>query len=180
MKQGMIKGLLALVIIAATVGAFFVGKNLPADTQLELYSALRDTSAIVFGVMGAWIAIIYPESLSKIYRSPQRKDAESEVKSVGRLIKPMIVAAVIVASTLIAQFVAPILRSFDVLTPIYSSIRGLSFSFLIILLAVQLVTILEVMLVSFTFRREVRLRQAEDSFEKGFMAGKEKNKPNKK
>lgn len=180
MKQGMIKGLLALVIIAAAVGAFYVGKNLSSNTQLELYSALRDTSAIVFGVMGAWIAIIYPESLSKIYRSSQRKDAESEVKSVGRLIKPMIVAAVIVASALVAQFSAPILKSIDLFTPLYSTIRGLSFSFLIFLFGFQLVTLLEVMLVTFFFRREMRVKQAEHSFERGFMAGKEEKNRGRK
>lgn len=176
----MINGLLALVIVAAAVGAFFVGQNLPADMQLDLYSALRDTSAIVFGVMGAWIAIIYPESLSKIYRSSQRKEAENEVKSVGRLIKPMIVAAIIVASALIAQFSAPILQSIDSLSPFYPKIRGLSFSLLILLFGFQLVTLLEVMLVTFFFRREVRAKQAEHSFETGFIAGKEEKNRNRK
>jgi len=172
MKERATNFLLASLATVMVVGAFFVGKGLSADTQLELYGSLRATSAIVFGIMGAWIAIIYPESLSKIYRSSQRSDAESEVKNIARLLKPMIIAAVIVGAALIAEFSAPVLKSISALSPFYLYIRGFSFALLVFLLGAQLITIFEVMLINYSFKRKVRSKQAEDSFEKGFVADK--------
>ena len=61
-------GKLLFVLIAAglSVASFHKGKKVDFETQLLLYDALRNTSGIVFAVMGAWIAIIYPEVVKDI------------------------------------------------------------------------------------------------------------------
>ncbi|WUR13899.1 hypothetical protein E7V67_001975 [[Empedobacter] haloabium] len=55
------------LILAIMVGAvgFNVGALIPLSEQWPYFEALRTTTSIVFGVMGALLAIVYPEVLKQ-------------------------------------------------------------------------------------------------------------------
>lgn len=48
-----------LAVAAVLAGAWF-GRKVPFAEQWPMYEGLRTTAAIIFGVIGAWLAIIYP------------------------------------------------------------------------------------------------------------------------
>lgn len=54
---------LALIIVISLL----FGGNIPFKEQLPIYDGLRNTSAIIFAVMGAWISLIYPNKLSSAF-----------------------------------------------------------------------------------------------------------------
>lgn len=63
MRRKLIKsGGIATSLVAVGTGYYF-GKNVPFHEQWPLYEALRTTASIIFAVVGAWLAIIYPERL---------------------------------------------------------------------------------------------------------------------
>lgn len=58
-------GLAAAVPGAAMVGMLW-GPSVPADVHASLFQNLLTCSAMVFGVMGAWVEIIYPRVMAKV------------------------------------------------------------------------------------------------------------------
>jgi cytochrome bd-type quinol oxidase subunit 2 len=52
--------------IATTVAAGYYGDRVPAETQANMLTALQATAAIIFGVVGVWLALVYPEALQQL------------------------------------------------------------------------------------------------------------------
>ncbi|MCI5137183.1 MAG: hypothetical protein D3922_01925 [Candidatus Electrothrix sp. AR1] len=117
---------------------YSVGSDIKISEQLPLYESLRNTSAIIFGVMGAWIAILYPNSLLKIYGKLDAKNSEQEEKKFKQLISPMVFSTVIVSLVLVIGLCAPVLRKVSFLLEYKEVFRSLSFSFLGTLTFLQL------------------------------------------
>lgn len=63
----MIRTATLFIVKCASVGllvlALIYGRNIRFSEQWPLFEALRNTAAIIFAVIGAWAAIIYPERL---------------------------------------------------------------------------------------------------------------------
>lgn len=67
-------------------GWWMVWAKVPFSHQWPLYEALRTTAAIIFAVIGAWMAIIYPERLRLSYKSPDEKP-EDKADAAGELLR---------------------------------------------------------------------------------------------
>lgn len=129
-----------LIIFLFLTGAlcFKFGAGIPFKEQWPLYESLRNTSAIIFGVMGAWIAIIYPNVLSKIYGRVNSSDAKAEAEKINKLISPMLYATTIVAIVLVIGLAAPIAKRIEYLSQYHNILRSLSFSIFGMLTIAQL------------------------------------------
>ena len=44
---------------------FTYGKNVSYSDQKDILDSLKDTASIIFAILGAWIAVIYPKDLQK-------------------------------------------------------------------------------------------------------------------
>jgi hypothetical protein len=89
---------------------FYYGQNVPFERQWVLYDGLRNTSAIIFGVMGAWIAIIYPEALSSIVNKANSSNTANGAREAERLLPPLVYSAVILIFVLSVGILTPILK----------------------------------------------------------------------
>ncbi|WP_316154691.1 hypothetical protein [Cupriavidus sp. BIC8F] len=78
--------LYALFSIAVCVGGYVYGRNIPFAQQWPLFEALRNTASIIFAVVGAWLAIIYPERLKLTFREDASK--KSAGPNMGMLLTP--------------------------------------------------------------------------------------------
>lgn len=128
--------LLLSIIVAA--GCYFFGAKIAISVQLPIYESLRNTSAIIFGVMGAWIAILYPNSLLKIYGKVEISESEKEYKSIKQLISPMVLSTIIVSLVLVVGLIAPIMRNIHFFVIHKEVVRSFSFSLLGLLTFLQL------------------------------------------
>lgn len=134
------KTLFILTIIFIAIFSYRYGVNIPIKEQWPLYESLRNTSAIIFGVMGAWIAILYPLSV----KSDQCENGSEMVSesSIRKLIMPMLYSTLILSAVLIVGFLSPILSQIPILVTYKQVVRGCSFSFLGVLTFAQLWAIL--------------------------------------
>lgn len=60
--------ILFTIVCLLSAAAACWGRYIPFAEQWPFYEALRTTAAIVFGVMGAWVTIIYPKALESILK----------------------------------------------------------------------------------------------------------------
>lgn len=108
----LLRSLLLIFAFLAVVCAALYGRKIPFAQQWPVFEALRTTASIVFAVVGAWMAIAYPERLKLSLRGESRNTAP--VPRMAALLTPITHSTVILAIVLLVGVVAPVLRSMPV------------------------------------------------------------------
>lgn len=98
--------LIWLALLAAVSGAFS-GRYVSMEIQRDVMSDLTTLSTVVFGVMGAWIAIIFPNVLKVLY-SPSFEGIADEQKVVRRLMAPLVVSAFVLTALTLLKLAAAV------------------------------------------------------------------------
>ncbi len=133
--------LVSLTIAAVVVVAGgWLGRNVPLAIQWPMYEALRTTAAIIFAVIGAWMAIIYPERLKLSFKSPDQASTDQD-ESAEELFTPVINSTGILVVVLAAGVVAPILKTLGLPGPV-ELWRGISYALLVALTLWQIWTVI--------------------------------------
>ena len=94
------KGLALTMGVTLTALAIGFGDIVPVPIHAELYKNLLTCSAIVFGVMGAWVAIIYPRTLTTVQDGGTNNPIE-EVKAYSAL-QPAMLSSTLVLAVILA------------------------------------------------------------------------------
>lgn len=145
-----------LISSFVVVLSYAKGKNIEFQAQWPLYEALRNTSGIVFAVMGAWIAIVYPDSL-KNASSPD----STEKDDIFYMLQAMLISALILSSVLLVGIAAPLIKQYEFLSIYSQFLRGISYALLSMMTMAQLWTLLITILPNYTVKRDI-LREKEN------------------
>lgn len=135
---------LGLFCVVLCMLGFAFGKNVNVSVQWPLYEALRTTSAIIFAVVGAWLAIIYPERLKIAVR--KESSISDDAPRLKLILTPAVSSAVILIMVLLIGVLHPLLRQVPELMEHKELIRGISFSLLVALTLWQIASVVIAML----------------------------------
>lgn len=131
---------LAVISIALCIASYHYGQRIEFSEQWPLYEALRNTAAIIFAVVGAWLAIIYPERLRLSLRERDvPEDADSP--NMRLLLTPAVSSAVILIIVLAVGVAAALLKQVNVTRLYVPQLRGSAFSLLVFLTIWQIVIV---------------------------------------
>jgi hypothetical protein len=135
-----ISALLAILLIGT--GAWF-GQKVPVAEQWPMFEALRTTAAIIFAVIGAWMAIIYPERLKLSFRPHQTTAVVTAAQQTGwgQLFTPVVHSTLILSVVLLLGITVPALKHMELAVPV-KYWRGTSYGLLVALTLWQLWTVL--------------------------------------
>jgi uncharacterized membrane protein len=106
---------------------FIVGRGISFNEQAPIYDELRNTSAIIFAVMGAWIALLYPGKLSQAFGKKPYKEKANDIDQINRLFRPMIYSTVILMVVIGVSFAAPLAKQITYLHAYKEIFRAVSF-----------------------------------------------------
>ena len=96
-----------------------------------MYEALRTTASIIFAVVGAWLAIIYPERLKLSFgKSASKSPAQ---KNMNLLLTPAVHSTFILVILLLIGVLAPLLKVLPVLRANIELFRGVSYVCVVLL-----------------------------------------------
>ncbi|WP_081195571.1 hypothetical protein [Halomonas sp. BC1] len=140
----LIFNLAALILLLAgfCLGWYF-GENVSFSDQWPLFEALRNTAAIIFAVVGAWFAIIYPERMKGILnRKSPSPLAVSAGEGIGKLFSPIVHSTIILCIILLIGILAPLAKQIDYLVANSEYLRRFSFGMLYVLTFWQIWTVL--------------------------------------
>lgn len=124
------------------LGAGYLGTAVPFNEQWPLYEALRTTAAIIFAVVGAWFAIIYPERLRTSFRGTEQNASSASDRGIQKLFTPIVHSTFILSAILLLGVVAPLAKRSEWMAQYVEVWRGVSFGILVALTLWQLVTVL--------------------------------------
>lgn len=133
--------LTVFAVLLISFASYYYGRFIEFAVQWPLYEALRTTASIIFAVIGAWLAIIYPERLRFAF-GQSLKNNDNKPMNMGKLLSPAIHSTFILSIVLIVGIVAPILKQIDFLLNHKELFRGLSYVLLVSLTLWQLITII--------------------------------------
>lgn len=136
--RNLVFGIAILFSAALCVAGYYAGRHIPFSAQWPLYEALRNTAAIIFAVVGAWLAIIYPDRLKLSFG---RTTNTSGSGNIGLLLTPAIHSTIILVVLLLIGVLAPILKQVPPLALYLEECRGLSFLLLTTLTLWQIVIV---------------------------------------
>ena len=131
MRRFIVLSLVWVLAIAFCVTGYFLGRNVPFVQQWPLFEALRNTAAIIFAVVGAWLAIIYPERLKMPFGRGKPESSNGAATSIGMLLTPAVHSTVLLVILLLVGVTAPLLKQIPQVIAHVVIFRGISFSFLV-------------------------------------------------
>jgi hypothetical protein len=130
-----------VLCVAALVAAWILGAKVPFSQQWPLYEALRTTAAIIFAVIGAWMAIIYPERIKFSLRGGTKPPVESSGR-LSALFAPIVHSTLILGAVLLLGVAAPLVRPFQYVRDHVDLFRSISYFALVFLTLWQLLTVI--------------------------------------
>jgi hypothetical protein len=143
------------------------------DTVSSLgYSAYKDTlgallniSSILFAIIGAWIAIIYPRAIGRVFKggdvSEQAlKDADTDADYLSELVEIVMVSAIVLMVVLFVQFSVPIAKALIFGKAIIYT-KHAAFFIVFLLTMSQLYAVFRVILANYFFLNDLRKKNAD-------------------
>lgn len=133
---------------------FNIGPNIPFERQTVYLDRITSISSIIFGVTGAWLAIMYPKALlssTAFLENPTeaklKKLAFQDTKLILNFIHTMVVALTTLIVAILIPFAKDFLSSFPILLEYKGIFRG-GLLFLIFILSTAQIVLLIVTLIS--------------------------------
>ncbi|HGS5294499.1 TPA: hypothetical protein ACMDR2_003535 [Vibrio cholerae] len=137
-----------LSLLAATFwGSYFavtLGMDISYSKQSSLLSEIRNVSAIVFGVTGAWLALVYPKALAstelalKVSNDAIYEQAQHDNNVLLGFIKTIIISILVIAVSIVIPFIKEIAVQFSFFIECRNYLRGLLFFAIMLLALIQL------------------------------------------
>lgn len=134
-RHRLIRASIWTVSIVVIFGAAVAGPKVTISQQWPLFDELREVAAIIFGLIGVWMALVYPKAFAQAFKP----GAETDHPGFKRLIRPFWWTAGIVAFVMVYGVVRAGLNAFiGILWPYHPWFRAASFILLCALVLVQL------------------------------------------
>ena len=144
---------------------YFYGRSVLFSEQWPLYEALRNTASIIFAVVGAWLAIVYPE---RFKLSLGRVDGTSPAKSsrsMGMLLLPAVHSTVLLVVLLLVGVLVPLVKQLPFVLAHVENFRGLSYAFVIGLTWWQIVIVVMTLFPAEALQTQAAKEQALDDLD---------------
>jgi hypothetical protein len=162
-----------MVFLASCAGAaaagWWAGETLYFSQQVELLRELREVSMIIFGIAGAWSAIVYPDELKNALRATAVLSIDKKKLANFRAVTRCLVwSAAIVGVILVMQFSAPIVGRIQGVRNHAELFRRTSFAASCILAVIQIWNVLLMLVPINSSDADVRaVQETQENFTEG-------------
>lgn len=169
-----------MLVASLALIAFLHGQSIDISKQLPLFEGLRNTSAIIFGVMGAWLAILHPDSLKKIFGGHSKNLPEQEKNTIMLLLSPVIISTTIIAVVLVLLPMMEFAKTVKFLVSYKEILRGASFSILSVLTILQLWALILTLVPGNLVKKHIDKENTKNAVTKRMFSGVTKRKNSNK
>ncbi|EPG0609875.1 hypothetical protein ACSW0I_003242 [Vibrio fluvialis] len=141
--------------------------NISYAKQASLLSDIRNVSSIIFGVTGAWLALIYPKALAstelalKAANDVVYEQAQHDNDVLLGFIKTIITSIVVIAISIVIPFVKEIAVQISFFIEYRNYIRGILFFTIVVLAIIQLYLLFATFLQTKSALKDVKRKIAE-------------------
>ncbi len=123
--------IVGITTISIAIAGFYFGRAISASDQLKLLELLISFASVVFAVVGVWLAIVFPNVMSGIYKNIPVEEKDVLIITAKRLLVPLFLTSFIAASSMLIRVLAEPLRLIPSITA-GTCANGLLFSFILV------------------------------------------------
>ena len=168
-----------VIAIFSIVIAYFLkdsSKGISYSSYEGVLSALMSVSSIVFAIIGAWIAIIYPRALGHFLKddSVDTKSITEDTNYLSDLVEIVLVSSFVLMTVLAILVAVPILREV-VSESVIVTLRQAGLGMIIFLALLQIFSIFRVVLTNYIFLTVLRANIRGNKFSQVFKRKNHKN-----
>lgn len=133
----------------------------------SILQALLNISSIVFAIIGAWIAIIYPKAISQTFGKSDIKNGtfQHDANYLSELVEIVLVSAAVLMYVLIVQFSMPLFKNCHFVQTYRTPLMVVFFQTMAYMTLVQLYAIFRVILANYHFLNELRAKNTNDAID---------------
>lgn len=117
-----------IVLLCFSAIAGIAGRDIPVSVQVGVLSALFQAASIIFGILGAWLAIVYPQELQNLFK----KDVN--LGEVGGLLEriffPLRISASVVIFCILHTWLSPLFHLLPIFETYKTLVRQANFFFI--------------------------------------------------
>ncbi|OEE98915.1 hypothetical protein A136_19710 [Vibrio crassostreae 9ZC13] len=159
-----------ILLVATFLGSYYavtLGMNISYAKQASLLSEIRNVSAIIFGVTGAWLALVYPKALAstelalKAANDAVYEQAQHDNNVLLGFIKTIITSIVVIAISVGIPFVKEVAVQISFLNEYRNYLRGILFFTIVVLAIIQLYLLFATFLQTKSALKDVKGKIAE-------------------
>lgn len=140
-----------LLFLLSMLIAFFFGKWIPFEDQKAILENITSTTSIIFAILGIWLALFYPDTISSIFNENEKQNLKEIYKNEKNLIfkklsLSLIITTFILISCILSNILIFIVKNIDLFKPYKSILRSLMFTYLLTLSLGQIFALLSALL----------------------------------
>ncbi|PTP74907.1 hypothetical protein [Vibrio splendidus] len=159
-----------ILLVATFIGSYFavtLGMDISYSKQASLLAEIRNVSAIIFGVTGAWLALVYPRALAstelalKAANDAVYEQAQHDNDVLLGFIKTIIASIVVIAISVGIPFIKEVAVHISFFVEHRNYLRGILFFTIAVLAIAQLYLLLATFLQTKLALKDVKRKIAE-------------------
>lgn len=106
-----VKAIAVILGLSCIIGFSFLGVYLPGESQIRILEVIIIFASTIFAILGIWLAVVFPEVMSGIYKNCNAKDKRSLYQKGKRIIFPLVLASICAFSALLVRISAEVLAN---------------------------------------------------------------------
>ncbi|RZQ29297.1 hypothetical protein D8T36_05905 [Vibrio vulnificus] len=154
-----------LIFAALGYMSYNIQDSFSYDNLKDLIDILKNASAMIFTIVGIWLAYIYPNAITAIVKpdSVEYVAGEQDAKRIEMLVGIIITSALIIIGIILFFASKTIFSSFDWYPKSHYWMKPLGFSFIFFLSYLQIISISKVIFSNIMFLNDLhtKLNQSE-------------------
>lgn len=95
------KIILFILFLSISPLLWFFGKSIPFEDQIDIFDSLKNSASIIFAILGAWLAVIYPKDLKLIFKTADQEKIENTL-----IFKKLIWGLIVITSSLMMMIIS--------------------------------------------------------------------------
>jgi len=160
-----------IILLLPILPAFFlkdIVSGISYGDYKDTLSALLNISSIVFAIIGAWIAIIFPRAIGRAFQgkvaAKELDDVAGDTNYLGELVETVMVSAIVLMLVLVIQFVVPVFKNAFPSGHLLE-FKVIGFYFVTVMTLAQLCVVFRVILANYFFLNQIRNKDVKDSID---------------
>ncbi len=137
------------------------------NSYKEILSALMTISSIVFAIIGAWVAVIYPKAIVRNFDGKSGNtlaESEQDASNLHNLIEIALISAIVLMSILLILYIVPILKFYVIKNQIIY-FKYIGFFVITTLTAWEVVALFSIILENYSFLNKLRTKNAREALD---------------
>jgi len=148
-------------ILSGTFGLYY-GSVVPFKDQIVIYDILRSTSAIIFGIVGAWYAVLTPMYLSNFVGYGEGKKLARQL--LKNLMHPIKYSVYILCITVAFYIAIPFVNLFHLGVEVKLVLKSISFGLVCSLSVLMLFTLMRALIPNDFVKTSIELEEEKDKY----------------